>query len=303
MSPITILRSQQDQSVNFVRSDMLEARYVRREQNYFIVYLSSHSGCNKACRFCHLTQTGQTSFTPATVEDYVQQAKLVLAYYDLEGIAIGGQAERVNFNFMARGEPLANAALLEHAAELFSKLETLANARGLQAKFNISSILPDTLQAPDALDRLAQAPGNHILYYSLYSVDPEFRRRWIPKSLSVDKALPLLKRWQDSTGRDVVIHGAFIAGQNDSPEQVDDMLEQLELYGLRAKFNLVRYNPFSAAQGAESPDAVIQANFDRIQARLAHPRSRIVPRVGFDVAASCGMFVTPQGLAREPLAA
>ena len=297
MRTITILRSQQDQSVNFVRPDLMEARYVRREQSYFIAYLSSHTGCNKACRFCHLTQTGQTDFVPASLEDYVDQAKLVLSYYDREGMVSGGKAERVNFNFMARGEPLANDALLVHGAELFARLEDLAERSGLQAKFNISSILPDTLTPPDALDALARAPGNHVIYYSLYSVDPGFRRRWLPKSLKVETALPLLRRWQDITMRDVVIHGAFIAGENDSPEQVDAMLEQLDQHGLRAKFNLVRYNPFSPSQGVESPANVIQTNFERIQAHLGHPRSRIVPRVGFDVAASCGMFVTPQGLA------
>ncbi|CAB5514336.1 Ribosomal RNA large subunit methyltransferase Cfr [Achromobacter anxifer] len=297
MSIITILRSQQDQSVNFVRSDMMEARYVRRERDYFIAYLSSHTGCNKACRFCHLTQTGQTDFVPATFEDYVHQAQQVLAYYDADGIQLGGRASRVNFNFMARGEPLANPMLLARASALFDSLSELADRRGLAATFNISSILPDSLESPEALDKLACAAHDQVLYYSLYSVDPAFRKRWLPKSLPVDQALAMLRRWQDITGQLVVIHGAFIEGQNDSPAQVDAMLDAIEQHGLRAKFNLVRYNPYSAAQGRESPDAVIQANFDRIQARLAHPCSRIVPRVGFDVAASCGMFVTPQGLA------
>jgi len=296
MPQITILRSQQDQSVNFVRADMIESRYVRREASYFIVYLSSHSGCNKACRFCHLTQTGQTTFVPSSIGDYLEQAKAVLAHYDGEGIARGGPAKRVNFNFMARGEPLANASLLERGAELFERLEELAHARGLRAKFNISSIMPRSLSQLDALDLLARAPGAHHIYYSLYSVDPVFRRRWLPKSLPVSTALEMLRRWQDATGRDVTIHGAFIEGENDSVDQVDAMLDAIERHGLRVKFNLVRYNPYSPAQGRESGESVIQANFDRIQARLAHPRSRIVPRVGFDVAASCGMFVTPQGL-------
>lgn len=292
MSPITILRSQQDQSVNFVRPDMMEARYVRRERDYFIAYLSSHTGCNKACRFCHLTQTGQTEFMPATLEDYVHQAQQVLAYYADEGIRRGGRASRVNFNFMARGEPLANPVVLMRAAELFGRLTDMADAYGLAAKFNISSILPDSLEGAEALDTLAFAKHNQVLYYSLYSVDPAFRKRWLPKSLPVGQALTLLQRWQDITDQNVVIHGAFIEGQNDSTAQVDAMLNAIEQYGLRAKFNLVRYNPYSPAQGQESPDAVIQANFNRIQARLAHPKSRIVPRVGFDVAASCGMFVT-----------
>jgi len=53
-SDFKILQSQEDQSVNFIADDgndgFLEARYVRREDNYFIVYLSSQTGCIKACQ-------------------------------------------------------------------------------------------------------------------------------------------------------------------------------------------------------------------------------------------------------------
>ncbi len=73
-----VLHSYEDKSVNFVFDNMLEARFVRRVEDYFIVYLSSHDGCNKACRFCHLTQTKQTSFNETTLEEYLIQAKTVL---------------------------------------------------------------------------------------------------------------------------------------------------------------------------------------------------------------------------------
>ena len=73
-----ILPSELDSSVNFIFDNMMEARYVQRVPDYFICYLSSHDGCNKACRFCHLTQTGQTSFNEAGVAQYVEQAKHVL---------------------------------------------------------------------------------------------------------------------------------------------------------------------------------------------------------------------------------
>src|SRR5437588_13051932 len=51
-----------DASVNWDRpADVgrIEARYVRRCPDYFVVYLSSQTGCAQRCRMCHLTATGQ----------------------------------------------------------------------------------------------------------------------------------------------------------------------------------------------------------------------------------------------------
>ena len=58
-----ILKSNLDQSVNFVENQLvgfLESRYVRKVDEYFICYLSSQTGCNRGCKFCHLTASGQT---------------------------------------------------------------------------------------------------------------------------------------------------------------------------------------------------------------------------------------------------
>ena len=81
-SNFQIIPSQEDASVNFVRpGDRLgffEARYVRRTDDYFIVYLSSQTGCQKACRMCHLTATGQNKFENASHGDFISQAETVL---------------------------------------------------------------------------------------------------------------------------------------------------------------------------------------------------------------------------------
>lgn len=284
------LYSKEDWSTNFIFDNMLEARYVRRVLDYFIIYLSSHNGCNKACRFCHLTQTKQTSFEHTDLDNYLKQAKAVLQHYD-NVKKTQGIAERVNFNFMARGEALANNLMLNKPHILFDALNELLDTQALTPTFNISTIMPTEIKDINLTKLFQDVTQKYVIYYSLYSVDEQFRKRWLPKALPVSASLQKLKEWQDSTGHEIALHWAFIEGQNDSEKDVMDIINTIKPYNLKAKFNLVRYNPYSINQGKESSEEVLQRNFDLLSEALGSPVSRIVPRVGFDVKASCGMFI------------
>lgn len=286
------LASREDSSVNFVhRTDdggAFEARYVRREDDYFIVYLSSHTGCDRACRFCHLTQTGQTMMRPAGFLDYVVQAREVLDHYG----AGDRTAKRVNFNFMARGEPFLNPLVLKNWNWLRTTLAIGAEKYGLAPRFNLSTIFPEEIIDRPLIDFLGQDPKGTTIYYSMYAIDGSFRRRWLPKAADPRSALARLREWQRATGGEVVLHWAFIEGQNDDDMTVDIACDAILDSGLDARFNLVRYNPYSPVQGRESSMEVMQRQFGKLEQVCGQPGSRIVPRVGFDVQASCGMFVS-----------
>lgn len=283
-----ILFSAEDASVNFVTphddGGAFEARYVRRKEDYFITYLSSHTGCNKACRVCHLTQTRQTMMTPASADDYYLQGLQVFRHYrELD------DAQRVNFNFMARGEPLANPTVLNSWDRVQRPLQSLAEQHALAAKYNISTIMPEEMTQKTLYEVFGDSGAQ--IYYSLYSLNPEFRKRWLPKAMDPHKALWQLVDWQQKTGQLVTLHWAFIEGENDDEKTLYDIAMAIAVRCLDVKFNLVRYNPYSPAQGKEPSEEVIQRNFDYMAEACGHEKSRIVPRVGFDVKASCGMFV------------
>lgn len=288
--------SVQDQSVNFTqkREDggLLECRYVRREEDYYIIYLSSQTGCNQACRFCHLTATGQTMFTQATVPDYVSQAITVFDYADTQS-----PAKRVHFNFMARGEPLLNPVIKHGMIYLYEFLNAMSEERGLDGSLRISTIMPEEAQNFEFIHSWGRLPGI-IPYYSLYSMKPQFRKRWLPKSMAPERALQKLADYQQATGGNkVVLHWAFIEGENDSVEDIEQIVNAVKKVGLHAKLNTVRYNPASEKQGREPSEEKIKHLHDLFvsemdNAGLLEPGSRIVPRVGFDVKASCGMFVS-----------
>ncbi|UNC16155.1 radical SAM protein (plasmid) [Acidiphilium multivorum] len=281
--------SQVDASVNFTLptadGGMIEARFVQRDPDYFIVYLSSHTGCRHACRFCHLTATGQTMMVPVGAHDYVAQANRVLQHAGM----VATEAKRVHYNFMARGEALSNPDFLRESSLVFELLGNLMP--DLASRFLVSSIIPD--EYTGRLDSLLTDPRS-MLYYSLYSTNPAFRRRWLPRAKPVDHALDLIADYQARTGRAIALHWAFIAGENDDPDDVATTLEALKVRGIKAKFNLVRYNPHDQRQGAETEEKRLTELFRLVAGSLGQAGSRIVPRVGSDIMASCGMFF-PRG--------
>lgn len=294
--PVTPLRrlprfasssSRVDASVNFVAEvdpGRIEARYVRRADDYVVVYLSSQTGCRQACRMCHLTATKQTDLRDVTLPEMLVQADEVLAYYRTQPAA-----ESVHFNFMARGEPLMNPVVREQSAALFDGLWTRASEHGLRARFLVSTILP-----VEHGDRPLESIFDRYhpeLYYSLYSMDPEFRRRWLPKAQPVEVALDRLAAWQRATYKLVKIHYAFIAGENDGEADVHAVCDAIEARKLAVHVNIVRYNPPGPRHGTEPELSILERNADIFRRRLPYARVKLIPRVGFDVQASCGMFV------------
>ncbi|MEZ6125075.1 MAG: hypothetical protein R3C49_18165 [Planctomycetaceae bacterium] len=289
-SEFTAHVSRQDASVNWDRVvdvGRLEARYVRRCPDYFVVYLSSQTGCVQACRMCHLTASGQTRSRDAGFDEIIDQASTVLDYYHREA----PPARIVHFNFMARGEPLTNRALVADGDSLLGELSRRAAELGLRPRHLISTIYPRQLDRP--LDDIF-VTHHPDLHYSIYSMSPRFRHRWLPKAMPAEIALDRLTQWQRSSHKIVTLHHAYIAGENDSEVDVHQICDAVEERGLRVDVNIVRYNSADPSRcGVESDEAIIRRNADIYRSRFPQLRVTIISRVGFDVAASCGMFLGP----------
>lgn len=280
-----VLQSNQDASVNFISevgTGYFESRYVRRPGSpYFIAYLSSQSGCNRGCRMCHLTTTGQTRYIDANYDALKYQLLQVMKHY------IGQPpAEFCHINFMARGEPLSNKYLLADGDRILVELcEFVAKKYNLPVRVNISTIMPLTWKQP--LRDIFRYSKPHI-YYSLYSVNEDFRQKWLPGAMKPYDAVRQLRDYEEVTNLPPRIHHAFIRDENDSLEDVSQWAYLVSAYLPQSGFNLVRYNP-PGPGSCESEPKVITRNMELLEQRLGGP-VRIVDRVGFDVHASCGTF-------------
>jgi 23S rRNA (adenine2503-C2)-methyltransferase len=281
--------SAKDVSVNWIakgrRHGFLEARYVRRTAKKLVVYVSVATGCKQACRMCHLTATGQTKMEQASTDDIVRQSRQVLEWYD----ANSSGAEVVHFDFMARGEPLDNPNVLADGHELLSRLASEARCRGLFPKFLISTIIPRSFREYTFCDVF---PVIHPeIYYSIYSMDEKFRKRWLPKAVPAEDGLMLLKGWQERTSKIPKLHFPLIGGANDSPENAIAICRAVRAAGLRVNVNLIRYNPYSEAHGYEPSYDVYEQNAATFREHLPDANVKIITRVGLDVNVACGMFV------------
>lgn len=287
-----VLTSKIDRSANIptnYKGLTIETRFVQRRPENFIVYVSTHTGCVMRCKFCWLTQTGQTSFRHLDVEAMTQQFVMGRNYWRAHNwLPI---TRRVNINFMARGEPLANANVINRSMDIWNAFRD--NAQELQLKWNISTIMPRSLNR-SLVNVFRGVPAN--LYYSFYSMNPDFRKKWLPNAMPIHDALTLLREYEEHAPHDLItpvtFHCTFIAGENDAPADVAATADLIKSFGFRrAKLNVVRYNPAPNTHYQESPH--IEEIFRQYSAAIPNKRNYIVPRVGPDVYASCGMFISP----------
>jgi 23S rRNA (adenine2503-C2)-methyltransferase len=278
------LISQLDASVNFVTPSrdggFYESRFVYRGTDYFICYLSSHSGCALGCKMCHLTSTGQTMMRPATIPDYIMQADKVLAH----AIEHHPNIRRVTFSFMARGEPLANPTILGRSTELFTQLAELAlEVLGpVAVNFSVSTVMPNRVDLTQIF------PVIHPrIYFSAYSADDDIRKYLVPNGIPFREAADRVLDYVKSTGKMAVLHGAFIEGVNDNIKHVIQMA--MAFHGGLVGANIVRYNPPDSSTRETSLENLLQ--IERVYQDWLKGPVKLVERVGFDVKASCGMFV------------
>lgn len=148
---MTILKSKIDESVNFVNDSpitgRIETRFVQRPGKD-ILYLSSQTGCDKLCKMCWLTATGQILHENLSLKDFERQIDVGESLLRSHG----GKNRILHINFMARGEPLSNPILainwnriMVYAEEMFSWYDEIVPI--------VSSILPKDMVDLELLDR------------------------------------------------------------------------------------------------------------------------------------------------------
>ena len=304
------LKSKIDTSINNIvhigplANDIVETRIVQRTPETLIIYLSTHTGCANSCRMCWLTQTKQVSSKSLSIDQILDQ--LHWASGVIERMADIQSIKNIHINFMARGDALSNPNLMMTYHSLYydiqSKMDSIFFNR-VRVLSKISTIFPT-----DCVIDLTNGGMKHWVdkfggyddysrigtefYYSLYSLNNDFRRKWLPKATHPHHVGEIFTGSRpDGDYNPFRLHHALIADENDSLKDADAILEWLNKYDIICALNIVRYNPFDTSCGEESPMLDVYAEYIAQSPRIS--QLQIIPRVGKDVNASCGTFMTP----------
>lgn len=282
-------QSRIDASVNFIArrapGHVVECRYVRRCEREVIGYLSTQTACNQQCKFCWLTTSGQNKgAVDLSVDEIMTQAVRVLNHFAELSIDDQGVAQCINWNFMARGDALASTLFQNWTMvdKLFRELSIESQRYGLASRFKISTIFPKSGTKQLRLIFGCWAPD---IYYSAYSGDEAFRKKWMPSARPIGEAIEALASWQAYSHKIPVLHWCVIKGENEDPRTIIDCVDR---NNLRCDFNIVRYNP-APGMGEEGD---YRRTVKVLQEFQPWSRVQLVDRVGEDVHASCGMFVS-----------
>jgi 23S rRNA (adenine2503-C2)-methyltransferase len=210
--------------------------------------VSTQVGCGMGCSFCATGMLGfQRNLSAGEIVGQVEVASRRLKGPD--------RARPVsNIVFMGMGEPLANLEAVTAAVQILLHPNGLGISR---RRLTVS-----TAGLADAMEEFVQrAPVK--LAVSLNATNDELRDRIMPinRRFPIAKVLECCRRLPLMRGERITFEYVLLGGQNDSPDHARQLIRLLR--GIRAKVNLIPFNPYPGLPFVRPDDHVVE-EFRRI---------------------------------------
>lgn len=241
------------------------------EKNHYTLCVSSQVGCAQGCRFCLTGQDGLVrNLTSAEIVGQIWETRKQLSEPE----------HLTNLVFMGMGEPLANYRQLIRALDVLTNSDwgmKIANRRitistagippriidlGRDTKVNLAI----SLNAPDDKDRTRLMPIN--------------RKYPISELLDACRQHPLPK------GRKITFEYILFKDENDSIDHAKKLAKLLA--GMKAKINLIPFNPYPGSDFQRPTEERIQA-FRSVLVKK-HFTTIVRYSKGLDIMAACGQL-------------
>ena len=270
---ITRLDSDDGASKLLMRGETSQAfeAVILRYENRTSLCVSSQVGCKLACSFC---QTGKLGFfrNLATWE-ILGQFIVANALLQQEGRQI------THVVFMGMGEPLDNVDAVSQSCRI------LTDPRGFGLSH--SRVTVSTSGLPAKIQKLASTV-RVALAVSLHASRDELRSELMP----INRRFPLAKlkeslvEYQIATGDMITIEYILIAEKNCGRREAKELVRFL--HGLRAKINLIPFNPHPGLP-YQRPSAEKIREFQQYLASRGYP-APVRYSKGMGVSAACGQL-------------
>ena len=241
--------------------------------------ISTQVGCALACKFC---ATGVLGFKRNLEPHEVLDQLLIGDAYarkDQEDAGFSGERGVTNMVLMGMGEPLLNFDNVVKALKIVSAPEGLNFSRH-RVTLSTVGILPK-------LWPFLEATGVNLAI-SLHASNPALRAELMPidKAYGMDEILQSIRDHEDDMKDRITFEYVLLAGVNDSIAQAKELA--VRVAGIRAKVNLLPFNPHADATYARPDDLDVERfrtalRDEGIDAFVRKSRGR-------DIAAACGQL-------------
>jgi 23S rRNA (adenine2503-C2)-methyltransferase len=241
------------------------------ERDHWTLCISSQVGCAMGCAFC-LTGRGGLSrnLEPSEIINQVCSVREDLP----------DPASLSNIVLMGMGEPLANYE------NVLQALKTIVGPNGLQ--FSRRRVTLSTAGIVPRMDELGHAIGVNLAV-SLNATDDDTRNRIMPinRTYPIEALLAACRRFPLPSTRRITFEYVLLAGVNDSPEDAERLAKLLR--PIRAKINLIPFNPFKGSPFDKPEEGTIMAFQEILLER--HYTAIIRKSKGADISAACGQLL------------
>jgi 23S rRNA (adenine2503-C2)-methyltransferase len=241
------------------------------EKDHYTLCVSSQVGCAQGCRFCLTGKGGLVrNLTAAEITGQVWETRKEIPDPD----------RLTNLVFMGMGEPLANYRQLIAALEILTNSQWGMKFANRRITISTAGIVPrirdlgrDTkVNLAISLNAATDAARTALM--------PINRQYPIADLLSACHDHPLTK------GRKITFEYILFKGVNDSHDHARQLTKTLA--GLKAKINLIPFNPYPESQ-FQRPD---EARINAFQKILTDKNYTAIVRYskGLDIMAACGQL-------------
>lgn len=280
------------------------------DRNKMSIFISSSLGCYMACPFCHLTIKG-SRYAKLSTQQVISNIKEALqSEIDRRPDIVD---RYVKLSWMGMGDAVNNPQMVVDATlEVLDWLMSNNLSKGLDC-VDLSTVLPPVKDDwmdmfVDLNKQLMKYPTNpqsfkmeqaevatkstydsrtpFRLFWSAHSAIQETRDKMVPRAMPLKEAIPRLKTFAES-GPNLLLHQLFVEGLNDTPTEVDALLELLSESFKHQELRVLRYNYCDQSPWREWD------HIDEAVARIAdsHDRLKVQISAGKEVSAACGQFL------------